>query len=148
MEEDNYLSSFASFNNNSKPIARPTVSKAGAVTRISDQKTQNIQQSHLLKMKAGISGQVNHQNQNLQEVPRELVVAQFKDITGLNLSNNLLVMIPDSLFSCLSNLLSLNLENNKLNQLSSSIRRLKRLTELNLNSNCLNYLPQELGELH
>ncbi len=66
-------------------------------------------------MKAGISGQINHQNQNLQEVPRELVVANFKDVTGLNLSNNLLVAIPDSLFSCLSNLWSLNLENNKLN---------------------------------
>ncbi len=37
--EDNYQSSFASFNNNAKPIARPTVSKAGAVTRMSEQKT-------------------------------------------------------------------------------------------------------------
>ena len=36
MEDDNYQSSFASFNNNAKPIARPTVSKAGAVTRISE----------------------------------------------------------------------------------------------------------------
>lgn len=42
MEDDNYQSSFASFNNNAKPIARPTVSKAGAVTRMTDQKTSNI----------------------------------------------------------------------------------------------------------
>lgn len=106
----------------------------------------SIQQSHLLKMIA-VEGNINNSNQNLDEIPKQLLAAQFKHITEVNLSQNYISLIPDQFFPCLPSLLHLNLSNNKLASIPPTVKKVKKLKTLNLNSNCLISLPSELGDL-
>lgn len=74
---DDEVQSFASFNDKNRRVI-------------------NHQQSHLLKM-ISAEGALEHANQNLEEVPRTLLAATFKGISGLNLQHNYIVTLPDSL---------------------------------------------------
>ena len=69
---ENGLSSFASFNQNPKPMLKPAIIKrVGGASRKQaySKKTINIQQSHLLKMIAD-EAKIQDSDKNLEEIPR------------------------------------------------------------------------------
>lgn len=59
-------------------------------------------------------GTIDHSNQALDEIPKMFMAAQYRQITGLNLSKNYIGIIPDTLFNSIPYLLELNLSHNKL----------------------------------
>ena len=71
---------------------------------------------------------------------------QLINLTSLDLSNNLLTSLPDSIEQ-LTNLTSLNLSNNSLTSLPESIEQLTNLTSLSLSSNSLTSLPESIRQL-
>jgi Leucine-rich repeat (LRR) protein len=62
-------------------------------------------------------GSIDHSNQNFQEIPKTLLAATFKLITGLNLERNYITSIPESFSNCLPALVSFNMSHNKLSSL-------------------------------
>ena len=68
------------------------------------------------------------------------------DMTQLDLSNNDLTSVPDSIsnFSAITNL---ELSNNRIDTISPEIGKLKNLRKLDLSNNQLEKLPKEIGEL-
>ncbi len=70
----------------------------------------------------------------------------FQHIEWLDLSNNLLQTLPESITK-LTNLSSLYLYSNQLSTLPESITKLTNLTSLNLSSNQLSTLPESITKL-
>eukprot|EP00826_Nyctotherus_ovalis_P032417 TRINITY_DN2611_c0_g2_i5.p1 TRINITY_DN2611_c0_g2~~TRINITY_DN2611_c0_g2_i5.p1 ORF type:complete len:339 (-),score=25.01 TRINITY_DN2611_c0_g2_i5:46-1062(-) len=79
---------------------------------------------------------------NLTEIP--LNVFSWKQVEILNLDNNLIQCIPTSI-SKLSNLQTLSLSNNHIKRLPSSLVTLKKLRSLNLSNNELAEWPEWIG---
>lgn len=94
---------------------------------------------------AGSWDQLDMSKRGLLYISRDICL--YQQITALFLNENRLRSIPEDIFLSLKNLTILNLANNQLSQLPSSIGHLKQLKELFLQNNCLNELPLELGGL-
>jgi leucine-rich repeat protein SHOC2 len=84
-------------------------------------------------------------NNQLTDLP-ESINSNLGYLTELILSNNQLTDLLKSI-SNLSNLTLLNLDNNKLTSLPKSISNLSNLTLLNLDNNKLTSLPKNIGDL-
>merc|ERR1712168_514875 len=70
----------------------------------------------------------------------------LKDILSLNLSHNLFKVLDSNLLQNLKSLSSLNLTNNGLKQLPESINSLQNLQILNVSNNNLSTLPNTIGD--
>ncbi|XP_057333240.1 leucine-rich repeat-containing protein 59-like [Microplitis mediator] len=82
---------------------------------------------------------------DLQEVPiRE--IAAIKKATRLDLSNNSLVSIPNTIVS-LTSIIKLDLSKNMLTEIPENIGEMRQLRHLDLYSNQISRLPLSLGEL-
>ncbi|KAH0535270.1 leucine-rich repeat-containing protein 59 [Cotesia glomerata] len=82
---------------------------------------------------------------DLQEVPiRE--ITPIKKATCLDLSNNSLVSIPNTIVS-LTNIIKLDLSKNMLTEIPENIGEMRQLRHLDLYSNQISRLPLSLGEL-
>lgn len=78
----------------------------------------------------------------LETVSEEILetIGQFKRLKYLNLSNNYIKYLPDSLYK-LKNLEVLNLGGNRLEEIPESFNALNKLRELNLRGNKLKTMP-------
>ncbi|KAI9199223.1 uncharacterized protein BJ171DRAFT_394375, partial [Polychytrium aggregatum] len=65
----------------------------------------------------------------------------------LLLQNNVIEALPDELFSCLPNLIELNVSNNRLQSLSPRIGALTFLRELRIANNTLRQVPPSIALL-
>ncbi|XP_076671836.1 uncharacterized protein LOC143370311 [Andrena cerasifolii] len=74
-------------------------------------------------------------------------IAQTQAVENLSLSGNHLSCIPDDLTESLTTLVHLNLSNNELNDLPSSLNLLKNLVHLNLDCNQFTFIPNVISEL-
>jgi GTPase SAR1 family protein len=84
----------------------------------------------------------------MTQIPAEVITSKFgTSLVRLDLSNNTIVDLPSSLFE-LANLAVLNLSSNCLTHLSPSVRKLTKLTRLVLSGNRLTELPVEMGDLN
>jgi predicted ATPase len=81
---------------------------------------------------------LNLSDNQLTTLPDSL--GQLTQLTSLNLSDNQLTTLPDSLGQ-LTQLTSLNLSNNQLTSLPDSLINLKQIQNLNLNRNLLTVFP-------
>ena len=82
----------------------------------------------------------------LAEVPKSLL--SLTTLQTLHLFSNKINSLPRNLTRCLHNLVSLNLNHNRLSTLPSDVRYLTQLQYLSLSSNLLSLLPEELSSLH
>ncbi|CDW72568.1 leucine rich repeat family protein [Stylonychia lemnae] len=106
----------------------------------------HIQSTHLLKMN-NTEKKLSFTDQNLTEVPKQLLAATFQLISHLDLSNNLITQITETLINCVPGLTTLLISSNKLAYFTPAIKRLRHLRVLKINSNCLNMIPNEIGDL-
>ncbi|XP_044013868.1 leucine-rich repeat-containing protein 59 [Aphidius gifuensis] len=82
---------------------------------------------------------------DLQEVPiRE--IAAIKKASHLDLSNNQLVSIPNTIVT-LTNIIKLDLSKNMLTEIPENIGEMKQLKHLDLYGNQISRLPLSLGDL-
>ena len=82
-------------------------------------------------------------NQQIETLPPQIRVCNYKGLYVLDLSGNKLQKLPEELFE-LESLKYLDLSNNQLKQIPVSIYKLKRLEYLRLDGNCLSQIPIEL----
>jgi Leucine-rich repeat (LRR) protein len=92
------------------------------------------------------TGLVSLRDQDLRSVPAEVARAADK-AKVLDLSFNRLTQIPDALFLQLVNIQRLNLSNNTLSNIPQTIGSCLQLRQLFLDSNQLSSLPEELCSL-
>ncbi|XP_062184323.1 plant intracellular Ras-group-related LRR protein 1-like [Phragmites australis] len=86
-------------------------------------------------------------NNNLQSIP-ESIIARLLNVVMLDVRSNQLTSLPNSI-GCLSKLKVLNVSGNLLHSLPATIEECRALEELNANFNQLTKLPDTLGfELH
>lgn len=86
-------------------------------------------------------------NNNLQSIP-ESIIARLLNVVVLDVRSNQLKSLPNSI-GCLSKLKVLNVSGNLLQELPATIEECRALEELNANFNQLTRLPVTLGfELH
>ncbi|KAL6652079.1 hypothetical protein ACP70R_011004 [Stipagrostis hirtigluma subsp. patula] len=86
-------------------------------------------------------------NNNLQSIP-ESIIARLLNVVVLDVRSNQLTSLPNSI-GCLSKLKVLNVSGNLLHSLPATIEECRALEELNANFNQLTKLPDTLGfELH
>uniref|UniRef100_A0A0A9DBI8 Plant intracellular Ras-group-related LRR protein 1 n=1 Tax=Arundo donax TaxID=35708 RepID=A0A0A9DBI8_ARUDO len=86
-------------------------------------------------------------NNNLQTIP-ESIIARLLNVVVLDVRSNQLKSLPNSI-GCLSKLKILNVSGNLLHDLPATIEECRALEELNANFNQLTKLPDTLGfELH
>ncbi|XP_062226643.1 plant intracellular Ras-group-related LRR protein 1-like [Phragmites australis] len=86
-------------------------------------------------------------NNNLQSIP-ESIIARLLNVVVLDVRSNQLKSLPNSI-GCLSKLKVLNVSGNLLHDLPATIEECRALEELNANFNQLTKLPDTLGfELH
>ncbi|KAL6843751.1 hypothetical protein ACP4OV_026322 [Aristida adscensionis] len=86
-------------------------------------------------------------NNNLQSIP-ESIIARLLNVVVLDVRSNQLTSLPNSI-GCLSKLKVLNVSGNLLHSLPATIEECRALEELNANFNQLTRLPDTLGfELH
>ncbi|MDX2194947.1 MAG: leucine-rich repeat domain-containing protein [Cytophagales bacterium] len=83
-------------------------------------------------------------NKVLADLPDN--ISQLTNIIKLNLFNNKITYFSDK-FSPLYTLISLDLSSNKITQITPTISKLTLLKELNLNKNMIAELPNEFGNL-
>ena len=74
-------------------------------------------------------------------------IAKTQAVENLSLSGNHLSCIPNGLTESLTTLVHLNLSNNELNDLPSSLNLLKSLAYLSLDCNKLTFVPNVISEL-
>ncbi len=90
---------------------------------------------------------VKNMTQEILNNENEAEVPVVKTSNSLDLSNQNLTRLPDSLFSS-TNLEELNISNNKLTgALPGEIRHLKNLKILNISNNMMTGIPAEVGQL-
>ncbi|XP_047340058.1 plant intracellular Ras-group-related LRR protein 6-like [Impatiens glandulifera] len=82
-------------------------------------------------------------NNNLQEIP-ESVTARLLNLTELDIRSNELKSLPNSI-GCLSKLKILNISCNLISSFPKTIENCKSLEELTANFNLLNKLPDTIG---
>ncbi|XP_049880435.1 uncharacterized protein LOC126376931 [Pectinophora gossypiella] len=85
---------------------------------------------------------VDLSNRDLETVP-----ALNLSVVALYLQNNRLVTLPDDFFPSLPSLVYLDLRDNRLTDIPTTIQNHPTLTHLLLQNNCLTSLPNELGTL-
>lgn len=86
-------------------------------------------------------------NNNLESIP-ESIIARLLNVVVLDVRSNQLKSLPNSI-GCLSKLKVLNVSGNMLQELPATIEECRVLEELNANFNQLTRLPDTLGfELH
>ncbi|TVU15853.1 hypothetical protein EJB05_39394 [Eragrostis curvula] len=86
-------------------------------------------------------------NNNLESIP-ESIIARLLNVVVLDVHSNQMTSLPNSI-GCLSKLKVLNVSGNLLHSLPSTIEECRALEELNANFNQLTKLPDTLGfELH
>ena len=82
---------------------------------------------------------------DLMYLPREILTAN--QVCVLDVSNCSLVELEGRFFLEMRYLRKLNASKNQIKQLSVCIGQLKQLEVLNLESNCLEMIPMEIGNL-
>ncbi|KAG8066145.1 hypothetical protein GUJ93_ZPchr0004g38232 [Zizania palustris] len=86
-------------------------------------------------------------NNNLESIP-ESIIARLLNVVVLDVRSNQLKLLPNSI-GCLSKLKVLNVSGNQLESLPATIEECRALEELHANFNELTKLPETLGfELH
>lgn len=85
----------------------------------------------------------DHSNQQLQEVPPKIL--EMCNLRMLYLEGNLIEQLPDDFFKKLPKLTWLDLRNNRLKAIPSSISYNECLENLLLANNQIERLPTELG---
>ena len=81
-----------------------------------------------------------------KSIDKNILLSFFINIVTLNLSNNQLTALPDSIGK-LTNLVILNLSYNQLKELPPDIGKLTNLTHLYISGNQLKELPPDIGKL-
>ena len=81
-----------------------------------------------------------------KSIDKNILLSFFINIVTLNLSNNQLTALPDSIGK-LTNLVILNLSYNQLKELPPDIGKLTNLTHLYISRNQLKELPPDIGKL-
>ena len=81
-----------------------------------------------------------------KSIDKNILLSFFINIVTLNLSNNQLTALPDSIGK-LTNLVILNLSYNQLKELPPDIGKLTNLTHLYISLNQLKELPPDIGKL-
>ena len=81
-----------------------------------------------------------------KSIDKNILLSFFINIVTLNLSNNQLTALPDSIGK-LTNLVILNLSYNQLKELPPDIGKLTNLTHLYISHNQLKELPPDIGKL-
>jgi len=100
-----------------------------------------------LSMPLGSITTLDLSNNNLQSIP-ESIIARLLNVVVLDVRSNQLTSLPNSI-GCLSKLKVLNVSGNLLRDLPATIEECRALEELNANFNQLTKLPDTLGfELH
>nr|CAB3488183.1 unnamed protein product [Digitaria exilis] len=100
-----------------------------------------------LSMPLGNITTLDLSNNNLQSIP-ESIIARLLNVVVLDVRSNQLKSLPNSI-GCLSKLKVLNVSGNLLHELPATIEECRALEELNANFNELTKLPDTLGfELH
>ncbi|CAL5069820.1 unnamed protein product [Urochloa decumbens] len=100
-----------------------------------------------LSMPLGNITTLDLSNNNLQSIP-ESIIARLLNVVVLDVRSNQLKSLPNSI-GCLSKLKVLNVSGNLIQELPATIEECRALEELNANFNQLTKLPDTLGfELH
>ncbi|TYG87399.1 hypothetical protein ES288_A13G211500v1 [Gossypium darwinii] len=86
---------------------------------------------------------LNLSNNNLQSIPESLT-ARLLNVVALDVHSNQLKFLPNSI-GCLSKLKTLNVSGNLLQSLPKTIENCRSLEELNANFNKLTKLPETIG---
>ncbi|KAK8543064.1 hypothetical protein V6N13_136393 [Hibiscus sabdariffa] len=86
---------------------------------------------------------LNLSNNNLQSIPESLT-ARLLNVVVLDVHSNQLKRLPNSI-GCLSKLKTLNVSGNLLQSLPKTIENCRSLEELNANFNILTKLPESIG---
>ncbi|KAK8486163.1 hypothetical protein V6N11_019986 [Hibiscus sabdariffa] len=86
---------------------------------------------------------LNLSNNNLQSIPESLT-ARLLNVVALDVHSNQLKFLPNSI-GCLSKLKTLNVSGNLLRSLPKTIENCRSLEELNANFNILTKLPESIG---
>lgn len=95
-----------------------------------------------------VNSTLKFESQNLEQV-HEIVFnnEELKNIRELILTHTDIQNLPSSFTANLGNLIRLNLEENRLDQLPLNMRNLLKLQHLNISHNCLKVLSEEIGYL-
>ncbi|CAO2043618.1 unnamed protein product [Urochloa humidicola] len=100
-----------------------------------------------LTMSLGNITTLDLSNNNLQSIP-ESIIARLLNVVVLDVRSNQLKSLPNSI-GCLSKLKVLNVSGNLIQELPATVEECRALEELNANFNQLTRLPDTLGfELH
>ncbi|KAE8710516.1 Plant intracellular Ras-group-related LRR protein 8 [Hibiscus syriacus] len=86
---------------------------------------------------------LNLSNNNLQNIPESLT-ARLLNLVAFDVHSNQLKCLPNSI-GCLSKLKTLNVSGNLLRSLPKTIKNCRSLEELNANFNILTKLPESMG---
>ncbi|GJN01831.1 hypothetical protein PR202_ga19132 [Eleusine coracana subsp. coracana] len=112
-----------------------------------DMSGMNMETIPHLTMTLGHITTLDLSNNNLQNIP-ESIIARLLNVVVLDVHSNQLTSLPNSI-GCLSKLKVLNVSGNLLESLPATIEECRLLEELNANFNQLTKLPDTLGfELH
>lgn len=96
-----------------------------------------------LSLDLAIISKLNLSNNNLQNIPESLT-ARLLNLEMLDVHSNQLRSLPNSI-GCLSKLKVLNVSGNFIQSLPATIENCRALEELNLNFNMLSKLPDTIG---
>jgi internalin A len=106
-------------------------------------KPQEVEKLIIKAKQEGVT-KLDLHNQHLKTLPDS--ICELTQLTELNLSCNQITALPKNI-GRLTNLTMLDLEQNKLKALPGNIGKLTKLTVLNLYRNPLETLPENIGNL-
>jgi Leucine-rich repeat (LRR) protein len=92
-------------------------------------------------------GSLIMKGQRILEIPKAIQRMAFDQIVVLDIRGNEIVAIEENVCKNLSQVRKLDARNNRIREISSHIKAMMMLQNLRLDSNCLEELPQEIGEL-
>ncbi|XP_021913217.1 leucine-rich repeat protein SHOC-2-like [Zootermopsis nevadensis] len=95
-----------------------------------------------------VNSTLKFESQNLEQVHESVFNnEELKNIRELILTHTDIQNLPSSFTANLGNLIRLNLEENRLDQLPLNMRNLLKLQHLNISHNCFKVLSEEIGYL-